>query len=42
MKDAGIGAKLFLKGKLNPFSPAVKGVDEVRRLYDHQPIHKKE
>jgi heterodisulfide reductase subunit C len=34
-KDAGIGVKLFLKGKLNPFSPAVKGVDEVRRLYNN-------
>ena len=34
MKDAGIGVKLFLKGKLNPFSPAVKGVDEMRRLYN--------
>jgi heterodisulfide reductase subunit C len=35
MKDAGIGVKLFLKGKLNPSSPAVKGVDELRRLYDN-------
>jgi heterodisulfide reductase subunit C len=34
MKDTGIGVKLFLKGKLNPFSPAVKDVDEMRVLYD--------
>jgi heterodisulfide reductase subunit C len=33
-KDAGIGVKLFLKGKLNPFPPSVKNVEEVRRLYD--------
>jgi heterodisulfide reductase subunit C len=34
MKDAGIGMKMFLKGKLNPFSPSVTNVEEVRRLYD--------
>jgi heterodisulfide reductase subunit C len=33
-KDAGLGLRMFLKGKLNPLSPAVKRVDEVRRLYD--------
>ncbi len=35
-KDAGIAFKMFLKGKLIPFSPATKRVDEVRRLYDHR------
>jgi heterodisulfide reductase subunit C len=34
-KDAKIGLKLFLKGKLNPFSPSVKNVEEVRRLYNN-------
>jgi hypothetical protein len=34
LKDAGLGWKMFLKGKLNPFSPSVKGVNEVRRLFD--------
>jgi heterodisulfide reductase subunit C len=33
-KDAGLGIRMFLKGKLNPFSPSVKNVEEIRRLYD--------
>jgi heterodisulfide reductase subunit C len=40
-KDAGIGLKMLLKGKLNPFSPAIKGLDEVRRLCDHRPRDRK-
>lgn len=33
LKDAGLGLKLFLKGKLNPFSPMVKDIDSVRRFF---------
>ena len=39
-KDAGIAVKMFFKGKLNPFSPDLRRVDEVRRLYDHRPREK--
>jgi heterodisulfide reductase subunit C len=34
LKDAGLGWKMFLKGKLHPFSPSVKSVKEVRRLFE--------
>ncbi|HET6489171.1 MAG TPA: 4Fe-4S dicluster domain-containing protein [Syntrophales bacterium] len=40
-KDAGLGIRMFLKGKLNPISAAVKKVKEVRRLYDHTADGKK-
>jgi heterodisulfide reductase subunit C len=34
LNDAGLGWKMFLKGKLLPFSPSVKSVKEVRRLFE--------
>ncbi len=34
-KDASLGIRMAFKGKLNPFSPSVKGMDEVKRLYDN-------
>ena len=33
LKDADIGRRMFFKGKLNPFSPKVKKIDQVRRLF---------
>jgi heterodisulfide reductase subunit C2 len=33
-KDARLGIRMALRGKLNPVPPSVKNVDEVRRLYD--------
>ncbi|MDO9534097.1 MAG: 4Fe-4S dicluster domain-containing protein [Bacillota bacterium] len=33
MKDAVLGGRMFLKGKLSPFSPVVKDIDHVRRLF---------
>jgi heterodisulfide reductase subunit C2 len=35
-KDAELGIRMFLRGKLNPFSPSVKNMREVRRLCDSQ------
>jgi hypothetical protein len=40
-KDAGLGIRMFLRGKLNPISAAVQKVKEVRRLYDHTADGKK-
>jgi heterodisulfide reductase subunit C2 len=34
-KDAELGVRMFLKGKLNPFSPSVKNIEDVRRLYNN-------
>ncbi len=40
--DAELGLKMFLKGKLNPFSSGVKGLETVRRLFHGEWIHKKD
>jgi len=40
-KDAKLGIRMALKGKLNPVSPSVKNVEEVRRLYDNSSDGKK-
>jgi heterodisulfide reductase subunit C2 len=34
-KDAGLGIRMLLKGKLNPIAPAFKNVKAVRRIYDN-------
>ena len=33
MKDAALGGRMFFKGKLNPLSPRVKKIDQVRRMF---------
>lgn len=35
-KDAALGWKLFLKGKLRLFAPKVKGVENMRRIFSKQ------
>jgi len=40
MKDADLGRRMFFKGKLNPFSPRVKDINQVRRLFTRTPVHK--
>ncbi len=41
LKDADLGRQMFFKGKLKPFSPKVKDVKQVRKLFD-KTIDKKE
>jgi len=36
-KDADLGKKMFFKGKLNPFTPRVKKVHQIRRLFKQKP-----
>jgi heterodisulfide reductase subunit C2 len=40
-KDAGLGIRMFLRGKLNPISAAVMKVKEVRQLYENTTDGKK-
>jgi len=40
LKDTNLGRKLFFKGKLNPFSPRVKNINQVRRLFINTPVNK--
>lgn len=37
-KDSDMGMKMFFKGKLSPFSPKIKKVEEVRRLFRDVPL----
>jgi len=39
-KDAQLGTKMFVKGKVNPFVPGVKGTRELRRLFRGKPAGK--
>jgi len=39
-KDADIGRRMFFKGKLSPFSPKVKHLNQVHRLFEDVP-HKR-
>lgn len=36
-KDAGLGGRMFLKGKLNPLVPKVKGAASLRGLFKSRP-----
>jgi len=40
LKDADLGRRMFFKGKLNPFSPRVKDIYQVRRLFTRTPVHR--
>jgi heterodisulfide reductase subunit C len=40
MKDAALGGRMFFKGKLNPLSPRVKKIDQVRRMFKKSPVSK--
>ncbi|PKM76631.1 MAG: heterodisulfide reductase [Firmicutes bacterium HGW-Firmicutes-15] len=40
MKDAALGGRMFLKGKLNPLSPRVKKIDQVRRMFKKSSVSK--
>ncbi|MEQ8237216.1 MAG: 4Fe-4S dicluster domain-containing protein [Syntrophomonadaceae bacterium] len=40
LKDAGLAPRMFFKGKLNPFSPRVKDISQVRRLFIKNPRFK--
>jgi heterodisulfide reductase subunit C2 len=41
-KDAGIGWKMFLKGKLILFPPGMERVDVVRKLFERRPTDRRE
>jgi len=37
-QDADLGQKLFFKGKLKPFTPRVKNIRQVRRMFNNNPV----
>lgn len=40
LKDADLGSRMLLKGKLNPFSIRVKEIKPVSTLFTRTPVHK--